>query len=301
MRILVTGASGFVGSVIAKHLMSAGHEVIGLGRGLTKANRMLSRALAIDLGQVGSASLVASKQPRCDVIVHAAAALDRDPHAPDLSLTNCLGTQQMLQLAAEWEVESFVFISSVPVIGHPHDLPVTEDQCPRPLTAYHASKLYGEQLVAGAERAGIAAATLRLSAPVGPGIPPGRIVSVFVSRALAGEALRVAGQGTRCQDYVDLRDVALGVEASIQRRAAGVFNIASGRSTSNLELAERCVQVLDSCSEVQFSGLEDPEEGVRWEVSIAAAQAAVGYRPRYTLEDSIRAIADELQEKAADG
>jgi len=197
----------------------------------------------------------------------------------------------MLELAARWGVESLVYLSSVPVIGRPFELPVTEQHPVDPPSAYHASKLYGEQLVDVARRDGLATVSLRLTAPVGPGMPAARLLPTFVRRALSGETLEVMGEGTRGQDYVDTRDIAAAVEASLVRRATGLLNVASGRCVSNLELARRCVAVVDSSSDVMLSGAPDPEEGVRWEVSIALAERELGYRPRHSLEDSIAAVA----------
>lgn len=295
MRVLVTGASGHVGAAIAGHLVAAGHEVVGLSRGLSRSTRALSPAISADLGRPGLAATLASGQPRCEAIVHAAAAIDNDPFAAEISLTNCLGTQQMLELSSRWQASSFVFISSVPVIGRPVALPITERHPTDPPSAYHASKLYGERLTALAAREGTAAVSLRLTAPVGPGMRVDRILPVFVRRARAGERLEVAGRGGRCQDYVDARDVAAAVAAALERRATGVLNIASGRCVSNIDLAHLCVSVLRSSSEVGCTGIPDPEEGVRWEVSIAAAEGMLGYRPAHSLEDSIAAVAGELE------
>jgi len=295
VKVLVTGSSGLVGGAIAACLSADGHEVIGLSRHPTGEADRLPNAIAADIGAAGVASMLAAELPRCDAIVHAAAALERDPYAPSISLTNCLGTQQVLELAARWGVESLVYLSSVPVIGSPFELPVTERHPVGPRSAYHASKLYGEQLLAVARRDGLATVSLRLSAPVGPGMPAARLLPTFVARALSGEALEVLGDGTRGQDYVDTRDVAAAVKAALARRATGLFNVASGRCVTNLELARRCVSALDSSSEVSLSGTPDPEDGVRWEVSIALAESELGYRPRHSLEDSIAAVAEGLR------
>jgi nucleoside-diphosphate-sugar epimerase len=299
LRVLVTGASGHVGTAIALHLTARGDEVVGLGRRLTKGNRGLAGAIAVDLGRAGVAGALAGEQPPCDAIVHTAAAIDEDPFAPELSLTNGLGTQQIVELAVRWEVSSLIHISSVPVIGVPRELPVSEEHPVAPLTAYHASKLYAERLVAIAGHDGLRTASLRLTAPIGPGMPEARILSVFVRRALAGEPLRLAGAGRRGQDYVDVRDVAEAVGAAIDRRAAGVLNIASGRCVTNRELAERCVDVLGSRSAVELSGQADPDDGVRWEVSVSRARQVLSYEPRWSLEESIAAVAESVRETVA--
>lgn len=298
MRVLLTGASGHVGSAIATALADRGHEVVGVGRHLTKGNRRLAGALVADLGRPGAVAALAAGQPRCDAIVHAAASLDKDNTSPALALTNGLGTQQLLKLAADWKVSAFVYISGVTVVGRPVRLPITEDHPTAPLSAYHASKLFGEHLVAIAGRAaGMPTVSLRLSAPVGPGMPAGRILSVFAQRAVAGEPLNVAGEGGRRQDYVDVRDVAAAVADALDQRPTGVLNIASGRSVSNRELARLCVETLASTSQIVAGGAPDPEESLRWEIAIDRAEQMIGYRPRHSLEDSIVVVADEFRRR----
>jgi nucleoside-diphosphate-sugar epimerase len=294
MRILVTGASGHVGGTIATRLLGCGHEVAGLGRRQVPDPRF-SDALAFDIARPGLASTVAAETKRCEAIVHAAATLDRDPFAASVTLTNGFGTQQIVELASRWEVASLVYISSLPAIGRPSELPVTEQHPTRPLTAYHASKLYGEHLVALGSQPGV---SLRITAPVGPGMPDDTIMPVLIRRALTGEPLLLHGHGSRAQDYVDLRDVAAAVSACIEHRASGPLNIASGRCISNLELARTCTSVLGSDSEVAFSGSPDPDDDVRWEVSIERAATTIGYRPRHTLEESIAAVAAQIMDRA---
>jgi nucleoside-diphosphate-sugar epimerase len=289
MRILVTGASGHVGGAIAAHLIQCGHDVIGLSR-RTSSVAGLRQQIAMDLGAPTFVKDVTAATPACDAIVHAAAALDKEPDAPAISLTNCLGMQHILAVARQWNTKSFVYISGVPVIGTPEITPITEDHSVHPLTAYHASKVYGEYLLDVARRGGVSGASLRLTSPVGPGMPTNRIFSVFVARAQANLPLQLAGEGTRRQNYVDVRDVAIAAEYCARERITGLFNIAGARSISNHELAQACVRTFGSSSPIVFTGQPDREEGIAWEVSISRAMGRFGYAPRYAIEDSIRAV-----------
>jgi nucleoside-diphosphate-sugar epimerase len=288
MRVLVTGSSGHVGGAITSNLMSSGYDVVGVSR-RSNTVQMLSQVQA-DIGNLSFPQTMESISP-CDAVVHTAAAISNEPDDTAISLTNCLGTQQVLALAKRWQVKSFVYLSSVPIIGRPVHLPITEEHPLAPPTAYHASKLYGEYLV---RLSGLPAATLRLTSPVGPGLAAGRIFSVFVHRALAGEPLLLAGQGTRQQNYVDVRDVAQAVEKCVRGGITGIYNIAGARAISNYNLAVACRDTLDSNSDIVLTGQPDKEEGVVWDVSITKAATAFGYAPCYSIEDSIRAVAAEF-------
>jgi UDP-glucose 4-epimerase len=229
----------------------------------------------------------------CEAIIHAAAALSHDLDDPAIAITNCLGTQQILKLAAQWGSTQVVYFSSVPVIGRPRYHPIDEEHPVQPLTAYHASKLFGEHLMAIAERSVGKTVTLRLTSPAGSGTPEARILASFVRRALAGQPISILGRGTRRQNYVDVRDVALAVEASLLTGANGLYNIAAAESISNLELARACIEECSSSSAIEFGPGADPEEGIAWEVSIAKARRDFGYVPRFTVRDSIRALGYE--------
>lgn len=197
----------------------------------------------------------------------------------------------MLRLANLWQAHSFVYISSVPVIGLPQQLPITEEHPTKPLTVYHATKLFGEYLASIAQSSGLAAASLRLTSPIGPGMPPDRILSVFVKRAIADQPLQLVGQGTRRQNYVDVRDVAVAVKTCLQRGVTGLFNVAGRQSISNYDLAKLCVHTLRSSSLIQFVDRPDLEEGIIWDVSVAKAAIQFGYNPNFTIEDSVRSVA----------
>lgn len=289
MKVLVTGSSGHVGGAVARYLHEHGHTVVGVSRrraALPEAIQQISSDISVPEFLVRA---LVEPNP-FDAIVHAAADLSKAPFNPVTSAVNGMGTHQVLQLAHEMQVCSFVFISGVAVIGRPVAIPITETHPAAPQTAYHASKLYGEHLTAIAGDSGLPSVTLRLTSPIGPGTPPVRILPQFVERALRGEPLVLHGRGTRRQNYVDVRDAAKAAAMCIERRVTGLYNIGGNETVSNHELAQRCINVLSSRSSVEFSGEPDPDDEVIWEVSSQAANDAFGYQPEHTLETSIQAI-----------
>jgi nucleoside-diphosphate-sugar epimerase len=292
MKVFITGVTGQVGRAIAAHLADQGFQVAGVSRQPALVPG-LSEHVEACLGTEGAVERIRQALYPCEAIVHAAASLSHDNCDPSISLTNCLGTQQIIELADIWGASQLVYFSSVPVIGRPLQHPITEEHPTQPLTAYHASKLFGECLMRLAQVNGRRAASLRLTSPSGPGTPKNRILSVFVGRALSGEPLQVLGQGTRKQNYVDVRDIGFAVEACLTRHGCGVYNVGAAESISNHQLAQTCIDELRSSATIAFVGKPDPEEGTEWDVSVSKAYRDLGYRPRFTIRDSIRAVAEE--------
>lgn len=291
MRVGVTGASGHVGGAIVDGLLVSGHDVVSVGR---TAPRHEIPHVEVDLGHAVDVGALAHEVGNLDTLVHAAACLAKQPSHPALVTTNVGGTLAMLDLVRACGGGRMVYISGVPVIGRPVHLPIDEAHPLRPMTTYHATKAAGEHLCSAADD--VTTMTLRLTSPVGPGTPPGRILTHFVAQAVAGEPLTLLGDGGRRQDYVDVRDVAELVEATLDATgtsADGIFNVAAGRSTSNRELAERIVAVTGSGSTITYSGEPDPDEEVDWTVSIDRAREMLEYRPSRSLDESIAAVVED--------
>jgi UDP-glucose 4-epimerase len=286
-RVFVTGAGGFLGGAIARHLASQGYEVLGLVRRPAGIVPVPFECVYGDLSASAFQEDIKRLMAPCDAIVHAAASLDVSLSTPESVASNTLGVLHVVSLAREWGASPTVFLSSATMVGRPRYHPITEEHPLNPLTPYHASKLLGERMVATVCGSRSAVSSLRVTAPIGPGMPSSRLLSILVSRALRGEAITVNGKGTRRQDYVDVRDVASAVEKCLERRVSGTFNLGSGVTTSNEELARLCIEVAGSKSEVILGGAPDPDDGVVWDVSIEKAQRELGYCPRYSLRESV--------------
>ena len=291
MRLLLTGATGLVGAAIASRFAGAGAEVVGLARNVPPGPPAY-RVVSCDIGDPAAVDALDRAVGRCNVVVHTAATLEHSLEAVAIAQVNCTGTQAIAALAGRWGAESFVYTSSIGVIGLPSELPVTEDHPVRPKTAYHGSKAYGETVTSLLAERGVQAISMRLTAPVGREMPAGRILPVFVARASAGAPISVAGEGSRGQDYLSVEDIAEATWAAVDAGVSGLFNIGSGRVVTNLELARQVVDQLDSTSEIRTGEAPDDEDGVRWEVSIEKAATAFGFAPRVGIDQSIRELAE---------
>ena len=293
MRVLLTGATGFVGRVAAETLAAGGHDVVGVSR--TAATPVHSkRTIRATLGSDDFVERVLAEAEPCEAIVHAAACISHDNSNPELISVNCLGTQQIATLAEKWTTPAVVYLSSLPLIGVPLTHPITEAHPTSPRTTYHATKLFGEHVLAAAAR-DRTCVSLRLTAPVGPGMPDNRALSTFVRAALAGSPITLVGKGGRIQNYVDVRDIAAAIVSCIEQKPRGVFNLGGPAAISNLELAETCIRVLNSKSTIVFSSTPDTAEGEVWDVSSDAAKRAFGYTPKHDVVSSIHAVARQYE------
>ncbi len=292
MRVLLTGGSGFVGEWIADRLLQEGCNVVAIGRTSPKRRSSMLEYHHADLAKPGLSALLQSFE-RFDAVIHAAAMISPSMSDADITLVNGYGTHQLVQAAIEQAVPRFVYMSSISVAATPGESAITESTPIAPRSVYSASKAYGEFLVKHGYGPHGIFTTLRVTAPIGKGIPEGRFLSVLVRNAKAGRPLQIYGRGTRRQNYVDVRDVAQAVWLGLRSDQSGVFNIGGTCSVSNLDLAKLCNATLQSNSQITYSGKDDPEESQHWDVCIDAARKQIGYTPQYDLNASILHIAED--------
>ncbi len=291
MRIIVTGASGHVGTAVVQRLDAQGHDIIGLCRSQCSHLPSHIKLCHVTLGTPEALGAILATGP-FDCIIHTAACLSMVPGDPEVVATNQIGTQQIAQAATGCGAHTLIFFSSISVCSPTG--PISEDSPTQPSSEYSASKLYGEGLVQDFSTSGRCGVSFRLSSPVGPGLKYNRIFRIFVRQALENQPIVLDGQGGRRQNYIDVRDAAHAVEHAITNQVSGIYNLAGKTAISNLELARLCIDTLGSSSTIEFSGHEDPAESLSWDITLDKAQRDMHYDPIYTIEDSIRSLAKEL-------
>lgn len=291
-KILITGAAGFIGTYVTEHLLAQGYDVVALTNS-EKLNMQSERLtiVKVDICDEGIVKEVSQTVGQCQTVVHLAA----DIHVPGDGQTiqvNCLGTYHVTELANELKADKFVYMSSVPVIGKPTVVPVTEEHPLQPKTLYHITKLTGESIVDQVGRPEMSKIILRIPSPVGRGMRQNAFLYRIIEQCRKGQDILLYGSGGRVQNYIDVRDIAEAVRLSVEKEAEGVFLIA-GESVSNLQAAEKCIACTNASSQITFSGVEDAEETDRWEISGKKAKEVLGYAPRHALKETIEWIYSE--------
>jgi len=230
MRVLVTGASGFIGQHVMRALGEAGHDTIGL-----------------DI--VGNALIYPADITKCihpfpglDAVIHLAAMANPrecDANPARAFTVNVNGTHQVLKMALESGAKKVVFASSAHVYGvGPKYLP-TDEMHPLSLgNTYTTTKILGEELCRlFYENHGLSYTVLRLFNAYGPGQSLGYFIPDMIAKAKAGD-ICVGGHETT-KDFVYIDDVARAFVLALETDFVGSINIGTGIQTQLGAIAQR--------------------------------------------------------------
>jgi UDP-glucose 4-epimerase len=312
-RVLVTGGAGFIGSHIAEAYQAGGWDVTALddlSRGKAAQVPQGVPLIVADIRSEAAREAVATG--KFDVLNHHAAQIDVrlsvEHPALDADI-NIAGFVNLLDGAARGGVRRVVFASSGGVVyGNPDTIPTPESAPKRPVSPYGVSKLAGEHyLRALGDLHGFEGVALRYANVCGPRQDPkseAGVVSIFVSRLLAGKPLLVFGDGRQTRDYVSVKDVArANVMASTVAMPAGddhdtrAFNIATGIERSVLELAEAVGRVVGRRPELKME-VPRPGEILRSALDVRKAGQVLGWRPEVAFDDGLAMLMDWFKTEA---
>jgi nucleoside-diphosphate-sugar epimerase len=304
---LVTGGAGFIGSHLVRFLLTRGQVRVLDDFSSGTLDNLTEVLPHIELlrGSVTDAALVQKAVEGCEVVFHLAAQV-----SVPLSLeqpvetfeVNLYGTQLLLEAARQAGVRRFVFASSAAVYGDAPRLPKRETMLPRPISPYAWSKWYGELLCRDYWRVyGVPTVSLRFFNVYGPRQNPcsqyAAVIPRWITAALTDRKPIVYGDGKQTRDFVYIDDLLQGLWLAAEHpEAVGrVFNLASGRAYSLLELLQAIEEAVGSPLEPQFTS---PRPGdIRHSFAdIRAARGILGYEPRISLQEGIRRTLNAYRE-----
>lgn len=243
MRVLVTGAAGFIGSHLVDRLVADGHEVVGVDDMSTGRNVSATAELRrMDVADPALVTLAAGHRP--EVVCHLAAQVSVRASVADPAhdaRVNVLGTANVLEAARAAGARKVVFTSSCAVYGVPDALPVPIDAPLRPRSPYAASKVSGEIYAEMYEALhGLDYTTLVLANVYGPRQSPegeAGVISIFSDALIAGKPTQIYGDGKNTRDYVYVLDVVDAFARACGERGGGRrLNVGTGVQTSDRDL-----------------------------------------------------------------
>jgi len=260
VKLLVTGAAGFIGSNLVQRLSELG-EVRGLDDLSTGYLRNLE-GLNLDFiqGSILDAEILTKAVQGCDAIVHLAArpSVPRSLAEPQKSHeANATGTLRVLDAARSLNDPVVIVASSSSVYGANPTLPKSETALPMPMSPYAVSKLAAEQYTLAWQYSyGMKTLPFRFFNVFGPKQAPDHdyaaVVPTFIAAALRGEMLHINGDGLQSRDFTYVGTVCDVIAEAITQRIShsSPVNLAFGTRTSLLEVIEILERIMGRSLEV---------------------------------------------------
>jgi len=312
MRVVVTGGSGFLGSHLCEALLVRGDVVVcvdNLSSGrLSNVEHLLGNPRFTFVQ--ADVSLALEVDGPVDAVAHLASpASPNDYHSRPLETlaVGSRGTENCLELARRHSAR-VVLASTSEVYGDPLVHPQTESYFGNvnptgPRSVYDEAKRFAEALSAAYRRTcGVDAGIVRIFNTYGPRMRPhdGRVVSSFVTQALAGAPLTIYGDGAQTRSFCYVDDLVRGLVLLAKSDEHLPVNLGNPDEKTLLELAEVILRLTGSSSEIVYEALPVDDPQVR-QPDITRAKQILGWEPRISLEEGLRKTIASLGRAAAVG
>jgi UDP-glucose 4-epimerase len=302
LRVLVTGAAGFIGSHMVDRLLSAGHRVVGFDNLSTGQIRFLENALARSEFALHQADLLDGKSlaqamEGVELVVHFAANADvrfgTEHPRKDLD-QNTIATWNVLEAMRERNCKRIIFSSTGSVYGEPDIFP-TPETCPFPIqtSLYGASKLAAEGLIqAYCEGFGMQGYIFRFVSILGERYSHGHVFDFYQQLAEHPEHLHVLGNGHQRKSYLFVQDCIDAILTAIDRAKdkVNIFNLGTDEYCEVNDSIGWICEYLGLHPKLTYSGAERGWVGDSPFILLDCSRIrALGWRPRLTIKQAVLA------------
>ena len=304
MRVLVTGAAGFIGSNLCEALLGAGNEVVGVDSFVPNYPEPQKRANLASLAvyetftfiEAAVEGMESSDYPSgIDAVCHLAGLPGvRTSWEPQQFSSyveaNVAGTQAVLRHALESDVAKFVYASSSSVYGGAtSSQSLSETQLPRPTSPYAVTKLSGEHLCSlyGSEL-GLDTLSLRFFTVFGPGQRPDMAMHRMINSAVTGQPFTVFGDGKQERDFTFVGDIVRAIVLSLSSDVpkGTVLNVGGGTPVGLLDVVQHLERILNRPVPLQFVD-RGPGDPTVTRADITQVHEALGWRSQTSLIEGL--------------
>ena len=298
MRVLVTGAAGFLGSHLTDALLSEGNTVVGVDNLCTGSLRNLEHLRSESRFQFVEHDISKEFDPgQIDYIFNfasPASPVDYYRLGIETLQVGSSGTRNVLELARKYKAK-FLHASTSECYGDPQVHPQTEDYWGHvnpvgPRSVYDESKRFSEALVMAYHRySSVDTRLVRIFNTYGPRLQKddGRVISNFMMQALRGEDLTVYGEGDQTRSFCYVSDEIEGIMGLSRTSEHLPVNIGNPSEWTILECAKAVLRVTQSSSKITFHELPE-DDPIQRRPDISKAHRLFGWEPRIDLESGLR-------------
>ena len=306
-KVLITGGAGFIGSHLARTLLTAGAKVGILDNfddfysPQTKRQNIKDLAAEVFVADIRDAAQLQQVADRgWDSIVHLAALAGVRPSIANPRAyieTNVTGTLNVLEAARAAGIGQVVFGSSSSVYGASGKGPFKESSpLPATLSPYAATKVAGEQLCSVYSHLhGIRCIVLRFFTVYGPGQRPDLAISKFTRAIIEGRPIPFHGDGSSQRDYTHVSDIVAGISAALNYRKTPyeVFNLGSGRRITLAKLVETLERITGKAAILERLPEQAADMPETW-ADIGKAHSLLQYASRTKLAEGLKSFVAQI-------
>jgi dTDP-glucose 4,6-dehydratase len=292
MRLLVTGAAGFIGSTYVR-IAGEEHDVRVLDK-LTYAGRRenLPEEVELIVGAIEDPVIVREAMEGCDAIVNFAAESHVDRSIDDqeaFARTHVVGTSVLLDAARDLGLSRYLQVSTDEVYGSIESGSFTEDSPLDPSSPYSATKAAGDLLVsAHAHTYGIEALICRGSNNYGPRQYPEKLIPLMVLNALHGDPLPVYGDGRQVRNWLFVEDFCRAIHAVLLDGEPGrAYNVGGPDECENIEVVRRVIELTGADESLIEHVTDRPGHDRRYSLSSERIRSALGWEARVGFADGL--------------
>ena len=299
-RIGVTGGTGFIGQYLLRENLGRYCFVV-LTSGSRSENMITHDSISYIRGDYSEYALK-TVFDGCDCIVHLGAKRSNAENEKAFInyIDNIKFSEAVFRAGRDLGIKNIVNISSTAVYDNSLTAPFSEDMAVDPISFYGVSKRAIE-LIASMynKRFNMCIKSLRLAQVIGEGERTGYILSVFKDLCREGRPLSVYGEGKNGKEYIYIKDVVDAITAAVEEPdKLGIYNIGTGRFTSNRELAEVFCRVYENKSGYKLL-TDKPDLENNYFMDVSLAEKELGFVCRYDLETSVREM-KKMSERTKD-
>jgi dTDP-glucose 4,6-dehydratase len=314
MRILITGAAGFLGSHLCDRLLSEGHQVIGMDNFVTGnpdniAHLMGNENFSFQKHDVSNYIFVAGK---VDAVLHFASPASPNPESPSgyfnlpiqTMKAGALGTHNCLGVAHKHKAR-FLIASTSEIYGDPLVHPQTEDYTGNvdpagPRAVYDEAKRFAESLTMAYHRYhGVDTRIIRIFNTYGPrmDLEDGRALPNLLKQALLGQPLTVYGDGSQTRSFCYVDDLVDGIVKLLYSNEHLPVNVGNPNEMSILQFAETINKIVGNKGGITYKDARSVRDPQQRRPDITRARSILKWEPKVELEEGLRKTVPYFKQK----